>query len=85
VSLDTGFSFPSVVSLLLTDIFNPFAGTVMILSLLSFQQGITQKIGLPLASLEGLAYAAFDFQPFYDPMATFVPTSNVLLSLLTRS
>jgi hypothetical protein len=36
------------VSLLITDIFNLFAGTVMILSLLSCQQGITQRIGLPL-------------------------------------
>jgi hypothetical protein len=49
VSLDIGISFPSAVSLLLTDIFVPFASTVTILSLFSCQQGIAQKIGLPLA------------------------------------
>jgi hypothetical protein len=49
VSLDIGFSFPTAVSLLLTDTFVPFASTMTILSLFSCQQGIAQKVGLPLA------------------------------------
>jgi hypothetical protein len=49
MSLDIGFSVPSAVSLLLTDTFVPFASTVRILSFFAWQQGIAQKIGLPLA------------------------------------